>query len=72
MSLLKDLGPHFFCDTSFFYACLDNRDVNAGRARVLVQEAADMASLFHCTWDIISETVTLLRYLVPIVEPLNF
>jgi predicted nucleic acid-binding protein len=62
MSLLTDLGPHFFCDTSFFYACLDNRDVNSARARVLLQEAAAAACLFYCTWDIISETTTLLRY----------
>lgn len=62
MSLLTHLGPHFFCDTSFFYACLDNRDINSARARVLVREAAATACFFYCTWDIISETATLLRY----------
>ena len=50
-----------FCDTSFFYACLDPRDTNHERAKELVSEAADKGSDFYATWDIISETVTLLR-----------
>lgn len=62
MSLLTDLGPYFFCDTSFFYACLDSRDTNSARARVFLQEAVATTCLFYCTWDIISETATLLRY----------
>ncbi len=72
MSLLTDLGSHFFCDTSFFYACLDNRDVNSARAGVLLQEAAAAACLFYCTWDIISETATLLRYRCTYSRALQF
>lgn len=56
------MTPRLFCDTSFFYACLDPADANYGRARVLVEEAATSNSTFHVTWDIVSETVTLLRY----------
>ena len=51
-----------FCDTSFFYACLDNQDVHHGRARTLVEDAATAHVVFYSTWDIVSETVTLLRY----------
>ena len=55
------LPPRLFCDTSFFYACLDPRDVNHPRARILAEEAA-AGSTFYSTWDIVSETATLLRY----------
>jgi predicted nucleic acid-binding protein len=51
-----------FCDTSFFYACLDPKDTNHARARALVTESASVGATFCTTWDIISETVTLLRY----------
>lgn len=51
-----------FCDTSFFYACLDPKDTNHVRALVLVTESASVGVTFCTTWDIISETVTLLRY----------
>ncbi|TKB66655.1 MAG: type II toxin-antitoxin system VapC family toxin [Nitrospira sp.] len=51
-----------FCDTSFFYACLDPRDTNHARAQALVTESASIGATFCTTWDIISETVTLLRY----------
>ena len=51
-----------FCDTSFFYACLDNQDVHHGRARTLVEDAATAHVVFYSTWDIVSGTVTLLRY----------
>ncbi|MDN5941196.1 MAG: PIN domain-containing protein [Nitrospira sp.] len=54
--------PLAFCDTSFFYACLDPKDVNHARARALVAESASASATFCTTWDIISETVTLLRY----------
>lgn len=56
------LPPEAFCDTSFFYACLDPRDVNHGRARALVADAASSGTVLCSTWDVISETVTLLRY----------
>lgn len=51
-----------FCDTSFFYACLDPKDTNHARAQALVTESAAAGTTFCTTWDIISETVTLLRY----------
>ena len=51
-----------FCDTSFFYACLDPRDTNHARAQALETESASIGATFCTTWDIISETVTLLRY----------
>lgn len=56
------LPLRLFCDTSFFYACLDSRDTNHKRAREIVAEAAAAGCAFFVTWDIISETVTLLRY----------
>ena len=51
-----------FCDTSFFYACLDPADVNHRRARALADEAARSGTVLWTTWDVVSETVTLLRY----------
>jgi len=56
------LPPRLFCDTSFFYACLDQGDVNHHRAEVIVEDAATASTVLWVTWDIISETVTLLRY----------
>ena len=56
------LPARLFCDTSFFYACLDPRDVNHPRAGQLIEEAAASQSDFLTTWDIVSETATLLRY----------
>ena len=56
------LPPRLFCDTSFFYACLDLSDVNHSVAARFVDEAAQTRSDFMTTWDVVSETVTLLRY----------
>jgi len=56
------LPSRLFCDTSFFYACLDQGDVNHQRAEVIVEDAATASTVLWVTWDIISETVTLLRY----------
>jgi predicted nucleic acid-binding protein len=56
------LPRRMFCDTSFFYACFDPNDTNRARAEELVAEAATSGTAFTTTWDIISETVTLLRY----------
>ncbi len=46
----------------FFYACFDPRDVNHQRAEDLSADAAESGSTLYVTWDIISETLTLLRY----------
>lgn len=56
------LPPRLFCDTSFFYASLDPGDANHERARAIVKEAAAAGTALFATWDIISETMTLLRY----------
>ncbi len=56
------LPARLFCDTSFFYACFDPADANHQRAVALAAEAANARSILCVTWDIISETVTLLRY----------
>jgi predicted nucleic acid-binding protein len=55
-------APRLFCDTSFFYACFDPRDVNHRQANELSIEAAEAGSALYVTWDVISETLTLLRY----------
>lgn len=64
--------PRLFCDTSFFYACFDPRDVNHDQAEALSVEAAEAASALYVTWDIISETSTLLRYRRSHREALTF
>jgi predicted nucleic acid-binding protein len=51
-----------FCDTSFFFASLYPKDINYERAGQILSEAL-IQKIFLCTtWDIISETVTLLLY----------
>ncbi len=55
------LPARVFCDTSFFYACLDSSDVHHRRAAELIGEAAAAGSDFLSTWDVVSETATLLR-----------
>jgi predicted nucleic acid-binding protein len=42
------LPPRLFCDTSFFYACLDRGDIHYNRASQLIEEAAASAVVF-CT-----------------------
>ena len=56
------LPSRLFCDTSFFYACLDPDDSNHDRAEELTDDAAASAAAIFTTWDIVSETITLLRY----------
>lgn len=56
------LPSRLFCDTSFFYACLDPKDANHDRAEGLTDDAATSGVAFLTTWDVVSETVTLLRY----------
>ena len=56
------LPSRLFCDTSFFYACLDPTDSNHDRAAELTADAATSATSFFTRWDIVSETITLLRY----------
>jgi predicted nucleic acid-binding protein len=56
--------PHHraFCDTSFFFASLYPKDVNYERAGEILREALDQKIFLLTTWDIISETATLLLY----------
>ena len=51
-----------FCDTSFFFATLYPKDVNYDRAGEILKQAVDQKISLWTTWDIISETVTLLLY----------
>jgi predicted nucleic acid-binding protein len=50
-----------FCDTSFFFACLSPRDAHHQRAGELLDRARDDGWALYTTWDVVSETVTLLR-----------
>jgi predicted nucleic acid-binding protein len=64
---LRRRGPlpsRVFCDTSFFHACLDHTDTHHFQAHPLVNEAAEAGVALCTTWDVVSETVTLLRYRV--------
>ena len=65
------LPPNVFCDTSFLYACLDPSDTHHPEAQELITEAADRVGL-HTTWDVVSETITLLRYRVSYPAALVF
>ena len=51
-----------FCDTSFFFAALYPMNVNYDRAGEILREALQQEMDLFTTWDIISETVTLLLY----------
>jgi predicted nucleic acid-binding protein len=51
-----------FCDTSFFFAALYPKDVNYQRAGRLLEETLAQEVSLWTTWDIISETATLLLY----------
>jgi len=66
MASAPEARPSFpagaFCDTSYFYACADADDQHHGRALALAGEAASRGTRLWTTWDVVSETVTLLRY----------
>lgn len=49
-----------FCEASFFIAALYPKDVNYQRAGRLLEEALAQEVSLWTTWDIISETATLL------------
>jgi predicted nucleic acid-binding protein len=66
------LPSRLFCDTSFFYACFDQHDVNHEQAKDLSEDAAVSSARLYVTWDIISETATLLRYRRSYREALKF
>lgn len=62
----RETGPalpgRVFCDTPYFYGCADIDDAFHRRALTLSGEAASRRIQLWTTWDVISETVTLLRY----------
>ena len=66
------LPPRVFCDTSFFHACLDPSDAHHPQARELVPEATAAGVALWTTWDVVSETATLLRYRVGYTAALTF
>lgn len=51
-----------FGDTSFFYASLDSRDRDHGEARELAAAIQERGIAVVTTWEVVVETVTLLRY----------
>jgi len=51
-----------FCDTSFFYAALDSRDRDHLLAKELSQAIQEKQIPLITTWEMVVETVTLLRY----------
>jgi predicted nucleic acid-binding protein len=51
-----------FCDTSFFFASLCPEDSNYEKAGEVLEYCRKHAVTLCTTWDIVSETVTLLRY----------
>ncbi len=51
-----------FCDTSFFFASLCPDDSNFEKAGELLEYCKEHTVTLYTTWDVISETVTLLRY----------
>jgi predicted nucleic acid-binding protein len=51
-----------FADTSYFFALLNIRDPHHGRAVRISDELATRGLEVYVTWEIVVETVTLLRY----------
>lgn len=51
-----------FCDTSFFYAVLDKNDFDHERAISFAQWIKESHVAVLTTWEVVIETVTLLRY----------
>lgn len=51
-----------FCDTSFLFATLAPRDANYARAGELLGECREAGATLLTTWEIVSETATLLTY----------
>ena len=61
-----------FCDTSFFFASLYPGDTNYDRAGDILAACLEQAVTLHTTWDIVSETVTLLRHLASYKTAVQF
>jgi predicted nucleic acid-binding protein len=61
-----------FGDTSFFFASLCPRDVNFKRAGEILEEAVSQGIALWTTWDIVSETATLLLYRFHVKAAIRF
>lgn len=61
-----------FCDTSFFFAALCPEDANFEKAGGLLEHCVEHNVILCASWDIISETVTLLRYRANYKTALSF
>ncbi|NCO83497.1 MAG: hypothetical protein COS28_03095 [Nitrospirae bacterium CG02_land_8_20_14_3_00_44_33] len=59
--MIESIGK-VFCDTSFFYAALDENDFDHDRAISFAQWIKENSVAVLTTWEIVIETVTLLRY----------
>jgi predicted nucleic acid-binding protein len=59
---LERITRKVFCDTSFFYASLDKNDYDHVAARAMAGWLKDKSIAIITTWEIVVETVTLLRY----------
>jgi predicted nucleic acid-binding protein len=66
------LPRRFFVETSFIYAGFDPTDSNHSTAEELTKAAAAERCILHCTWDVVSEAVTLLRYRLGFPAALRF
>lgn len=51
-----------FCDTTFFFAVLAPKDAHYARAGKLLADCRAQKVRLCATWEIVSETATLLRY----------
>jgi predicted nucleic acid-binding protein len=61
-----------FCDTGFFYACLAQRDRYYHRAGELLEHCRDQRIRMFSTWDVVSETITLLTYRIHAQAAIQF
>jgi len=59
---LIPFGNKVFCDTSFFFASLAPDDSNYDRAGEILEHCKNNSVMLYTTGDVISETITLLRY----------
>jgi predicted nucleic acid-binding protein len=61
-----------FCDTSFFFAALDPTDVHHPAAQERLQACGRQEVVLATTWEVLSETLTLLRYRRSLREATRF
>lgn len=61
-----------FCDTSFFFASLHADDAHFDRAGVMLEHCFKNTITLYTTHDVVSETVTLLRYRASYQTALQF